>query len=122
MTREELTEYIAQTYGACAEFPWKRYPRYMVFRHQDNRKWFAAILDVAKDKLGLPEKGMLDVVNLKCDPLTLGALLKTPGFFPGYHMNKNNWITAALDTSANDEKIKTLLDLSFTLTASKRKK
>lgn len=34
-------------------------------------------------------------------------------------MNRENWITAALDGSAEDEIIKTLLDLSYHATASK---
>ncbi len=35
-------------------------------------------------------------------------------------MNKEKWITAALDGSADSEKIKSLLDMSFDLTAVKR--
>jgi predicted DNA-binding protein (MmcQ/YjbR family) len=37
-------------------------------------------------------------------------------------MNKENWITAALDGSASEENIKFFLDLSFELTAPKIKK
>lgn len=43
------------------------------------------------------------------------------GFYPAYHMNKENWITAALDGSASEENIKFFLDLSFELTAPKIK-
>lgn len=35
------------------------------------------------------------------------------GFFGAYHMNKTNWISVALDGSADDEKVKMLVDLSF---------
>ena len=45
-----------------------------------------------------------------------------PGFFPAYHMNKTHWITAALDGSADDEKIKFVLERSFDLTKPKMKR
>ena len=44
-------------------------------------------------------------------------MLSEPGIYPAYHMNKDHWITAALDGSAVDDTILMLLDLSFGLTA-----
>lgn len=76
-------------------------------------------MDVPKSKLGISEEGILDVVNVKCDPLLIGSLLAEPGFFPAYHMSKVNWITVALDDSVEDEKAKILLDMSFGLTSGK---
>ena len=49
------------------------------------------------------------------------ALITENGFYPAYHMNKSNWITVALDGSADNEKIKFLLDMSFDLTSKKTK-
>ena len=54
---------------------------------------------------------------MKCDPLMTGSLLGREGFFPAYHMNKDKWLSVALDGSADDEQIKMLLDMSFELTA-----
>ena len=122
MDRTELTAYIGETYRADAEFPWSRYPNYAVFRHSGNKKWFAAILDVPRAKLSLGGEGTLDVVNLKCGPAMTGSLRLEPGFFPGYHMNKENWITAALDGSVSDGKIRMLLDISYDLTRPRPKK
>ena len=65
---------------------------------------------------------LLDVVNLKCDPLLIGSLRSEPGFFPAYHMNKDSWITVSLDNKANADKLKMLLDMSYTATASKIRK
>lgn len=48
-----------------------------------------------------------------CDPLLTGSLVHENGFYPAYHMNKNSWITIALDGKADEEKIKWLLDMSF---------
>lgn len=122
MERSELEKYIVETYNADPEFPWAKFPQYMVFRHKSNKKWFALILDVPKEKLGLRESGILNVLNLKCDPILIGDLRKEPGFFPAYHMSKESWITVALDGTVDDERMKTLIDLSYRLTAPKAKR
>ncbi len=121
MNRTELTEYIADIYGAEAEYPWIKYSDYAVFRHANNKKWFAVIMDIPKSKLGLPDDEIICIMNLKCDPILIGSLRNEKGFFPAYHMNKTNWISVALDGSVDSNKIKWLLDLSFELTARKIK-
>ena len=119
MNRKELEEYIQSNYSTEPDYPWVKYPNYIVFRHQSNKKWFALIMDVSKNKLGLHEEDILDVVNFKCNPVLLGSLLDEKGFFPAYHMSKTNWITVALDGSVADDKIKMLLDMSFEMTEPK---
>lgn len=119
MRRNELEAFIMETYNAEADYPWRKSPNHAVFRHCSNRKWFAPIMDVTKNKLGLQGEGLLDVVNLKCDPILIGSLREEPGFLPAYHMSKDNWITVALDGSASDDKIKMLLDMSCQATAPK---
>lgn len=114
---KQLQQFIEETYGADAEHPWANYPNYTVFRHRNNQKWFALMMDISKDKLGLPEKDPIHVLNVKCDPLMIGSLRSEAGIYPAYHMSKTSWITVALDGSVNDEKIKWLLDMSFDLTA-----
>ena len=70
--------------------------------------------------LGISREGQADILNVKCDPLLMGALRGKPGFRPAYHMNKDKWITILLDGSAEREQITGLLALSFELTAVKR--
>lgn len=82
MNREELRRYIMEEYHAENDFPWLRYPENEVFRHPANRKWFALIMEVTGDRLGLPDQEKHAVVNLKCDPLLIGSLRAEPGFFP----------------------------------------
>lgn len=67
-----------------------RNPNFAVFWHSNNQKWFALIMDIPRSRLGLPGDELLDVVNLKCDPLLIGSLRSEPGFFPAYHMNKDS--------------------------------
>ena len=117
-----MEQFINENYNAESNYPWLKYPNYEVFRHSNNRKWFALIMDIPKNKLGLPGTDIIDVVNFKCDPLLIGSLLKEAGFFPAYHMNKESWITVALDKSVNDDTIKMLLDMSYDATALKTHK
>ena len=53
MSCDEVVAYISEHYGVDPEYPWIRTPHYAVFRHRLNRKWFAAIVNVTEDKLGL---------------------------------------------------------------------
>ena len=122
MNRKELKQYIQNTFNVNPDYPWVKQPDNEVFRHNRNKKWFALIMNVEKSKLGLLEEGMLEVVNLKCDAIHLGSLQGKKGIFPGYHMNKANWITVALDGSVDDETIKMLVDLSYEITLKNGKK
>lgn len=94
-----------------------KFPEYCVFRHKNNKKWFALIMDVPKSKIGLKGNERIDILDVKCDPILIGSLLREKGFFPAYHMSKSSWITIALDDSVDDEKIKWLIDMSYELTS-----
>ena len=101
MNREDLDRFINDFYGASAEFLWASQPSFAVYRHSRNKKWFAVIMELKKDKIGLSGEG---------------SVLLEEGIHKGYHMNKNYWITVRLDGSVETDKIKWLLDLSFELT------
>ena len=119
MNREELESYILNHYSTAPDYPWADTPRAAVFRHAGNRKWFALVMDVPQDKLGLARTEKLDIVNFKCNPILIASLRGEPGIFPAYHMNKSSWITAALDGSVSAETIELLLDVSYELTKPK---
>lgn len=116
MNRRELEDYIGSTYGAKGECLWAKYPTYMIFRHASNRKWFAAIMEIPREKLGLSDDGIIPVVNLKCDTRLIGSFREEKGIYPAYHMSKAHWLTVALDGTVEEEKIKFLLDMSYELT------
>ncbi len=119
VTGKELTEYIALRFGAEPEYPWD--DENCIFRHRENRKWFAVLLRVGWRRLGIDRDGIAAVLNLKCPPQMQGAYLAQPGFLPAYHMNKEHWLSALLDGSAEDEAIRELLELSFLLTRGRRR-
>lgn len=119
MNRKQLEEYITETYNAKAEHPWAPDTMHTVFRHVNNRKWFAVVMEIPKTKLGINEDGMINIVNLKCDPIMTGSFLAEEGIFPAYHMSKTHWLSVAIDGRANEERLKLLLDISFDLTVKK---
>ncbi|MBR3809084.1 MAG: MmcQ/YjbR family DNA-binding protein [Clostridia bacterium] len=114
MNREDFQKFIEEKYGVLPEYPWASSPSFAVFRHDNNKKWFAVVMNITKDKLGLDSTEKIDVVNLKCDPI-MNVTTET-GVFPAYHMSKTHWISVCLDGSVDEDKIKWLLDLSFDLT------
>lgn len=56
MDRAELESYISDHYSTEPDYPWADTPRSAVFRHAGNRKWFALITEVPRDRLGLRER------------------------------------------------------------------
>ena len=121
--RQKVFDHIKKKYKAAPEYPWKTYPEYAVFRHADNKKWFALVMDVAGDKLGLPSANYVDCINLKIDDLLFrDMIIREDGILPAYHMNKLHWITVLLDGTVPESRIFDLIDVSFLATASAKKK
>ena len=114
MTKEELIRYVAERFSTDPEYPWD--DENFIFRHSANRKWFAVAMRVPYARLGIEREGLADIVDVKCSPLLMGAYRSLPGILPGYHMNKEHWLTILLDGSAEDSLVKELLELSFDLT------
>ena len=119
MDRKTFFEYIKKEYKVIPDYPWKKYPDNAVFRHSDNNKWFALVMDVARDKLGQIGAERITVVNLKiADALFRDMIIREEGIIPAYHMNKQNWITVFLDGMVPEERVYDLLDMSYRATAS----
>ena len=74
---------------------------------------------VPYQRLGVSREGLADIVDVKCGPLLMGAYRAQPGILPGYHMNKDHWITILLDGSADDGVIQELFEISYDLTDTK---
>ena len=116
MNRQELAAYLTDTYGTAGEHLFARYPNFLVFRHNGNRKWFAVIMDIPRKNLGLTGKGEISVVNLKCDTRLIGSFRDCRSIFPGWHMNKAHWLSVVLEAGMEDEKLKFLADMSYEMT------
>ena len=118
--RDRIDNYIYEQYGVEAEFPWDRDDTSAVYRHKDNKKWFALIMNVRRDKLGLSGDDVVSAINLKIDDINMHEMLVTEdGICPAYHMNKRSWITVVLDGTVPEEQVLSLLDMSFSSTSKK---
>ena len=123
MDRQTVFDYIKKKYKVLPEYPWRRYDSNAVFRHNDNKKWFALVMEMQRDKLGFSGTEYVDVVNLKIDDMFFrDMIIRENGILPAYHMNKMHWITVLLDGTVAEEKIFELIDMSFLATASAKKK
>jgi len=122
MNKEAFISLVQDTYGVTGEALFSRDPETLVFRHRGNQKWFAIMMKISRKSLHLTGEGTVLAVNLKCDPLLIGSLRQENGFFPAWHMNKDHWITAALDGTAADDTLRFLVEMSYTLTAPKKRR
>ena len=82
MTREELWDHAERVYGSRPEYLWASSPNTAILRRGDTGKWFAALLDVPRARLGLPGEGRTDLLNLKCGPELMGSLRGKEGYLP----------------------------------------
>lgn len=112
--REEIFEYVKKQYGTIPEYLWSSSPDSAVLRHH-NGKWYAVIMNVERSKLGLDGDDTVEIIDVKCDPEMTGMIIQTYGFLPGYHMNKQHWITILLDEIVGESKILDFLDMSYDL-------
>lgn len=122
MTREEFESYTKDHYGILPDSPFEDDLDTMVYRHTDNKKWFALVMRIPKKRLKLEGEEYIDVVNLKCAQEIIDDLWRENGIFPAYHMNKKHWLTLALDGSCADETVRWVLQISYDLTKTKIKK
>ena len=76
-----------------------------MLRHNDNNKWYGVVLEVSTDKLGLPEAGIVDVLNVKSDLLLIGSLRGQKGYFLAYHMNKEKWLSIQLGKRSEERRV-----------------
>ncbi|MBQ8954263.1 MAG: MmcQ/YjbR family DNA-binding protein [Clostridia bacterium] len=117
--REDVFAYIKKKYKTEPEYLWMRFPNYAVFRHEDNQKLFAMVMDVERNRLGLPGSGVVDVLNVKLrDPLLADLLVQQEGYTRGYHIGRGSWVSVLLDGTVPFEDICRWLDESYLATAS----
>ena len=116
MRKEEIFKYVKETFDSDPEYLWKNDPNSAVLRNNKNKKWFAIIMYVLKEKLGLKGSGKVEIINLKCDPILIGSLIGRKGFLPAYHMNKEYWISVILnDKNIPNDELLDLINLSYEL-------
>lgn len=112
-TKDDILGFIMEEIGHAPEYLWMKFPGYAIFRNPQNRKWYAALMEVERNNLGL--KGMLDILDVKCSHEKVEELKSLKGFLPAYHMNKKSWITILLDGSVEKQMVFKLIEESLEL-------
>ncbi|MBR2634450.1 MAG: MmcQ/YjbR family DNA-binding protein [Clostridia bacterium] len=115
MTRQQLEALLETEYGTAGECLFRRYPSFRVYRHGKGGRWFAVLMEIPREKLGLSGTEPVSVCNVKCDP-DLGELLREQrGIYPAYHMNKRHWLSLLI-CEVEEEQLRFSLAHSHSLT------
>lgn len=109
----EIIEYVRNKYNDEPEYLWQKFPTNAVLRRKDNQKWYAALMIVPKNKLGLDSNENAAIIDIRFNEKELPLKIDGKRYFPGYHMNKKYWITILLDGSVPIEKICGYIDKSY---------
>ena len=120
MTKQSFIEYCLNTYSTSPDYPFDEDFETAVFRHTDNRKWYAIVMRVSRRKFGFDSDEVIDVVNLKLPTEMFGSFGVSDGVYPAYHMNKLHWISVLLPDAPEDV-VKFLVNASFEATKAKIK-
>ena len=102
---DKIIRYVRTKYRDGFEFLWEKFPNNAIVRRTDNQKWYAVLLTVAENKIGLSGKAEIEVINVKMKTGDIANLVDGRRYFGGYHMNKQHWITICLDGSVSFEEI-----------------
>jgi predicted DNA-binding protein (MmcQ/YjbR family) len=119
VTRQEFFELCKTTYNTLPDYPFNEDFETAVFRHCDNRKWFALLMRLSRRKFGFDSDEVIDVVNLKLPTDMFGSFGFEEGVYPAYHMNKLHWISVLLPDTDQDL-VKFLVKVSFDATKKKK--
>ncbi|MFA9492430.1 MmcQ/YjbR family DNA-binding protein [Streptococcus sp. E17BB] len=109
---QALERYLSTTFGDVAEV-FGRFKGIYSFKHPANQKWYGLALRLPFGKLDLGDEGYsperleeeVEVINIKIDPAAKATLIRKPGIYPSYHMNKQHWVTIVLDGGLTDEQL-----------------
>ena len=135
---KKVIEYVKNKYDDDLVFLWDNFEG-AVFRNKDNEKWYGAIMKIREksfatstikrmkqdgatsnhmllNKKNYSDDDFVEVIDLHIDKNISKDLIDYETIFPGYHMNKDNWITIILDKSTNLKKVYKLLDDSYSMT------
>lgn len=110
---KRILRFIKETYKAEPEFLWSSLPECAALRIPGKKPWFAVVGRIPKEKIGIEEGGLAEVINLKDEPKAVTARINEKKAYRAYHMNKQHWYTVLLDESLEDDEIINMVKISF---------
>lgn len=114
-----VIKYIREKYGDELEFLWEKFDDNAIWRRNDNKKWYALLVTLPKNKIGLEGEEEIEILDLRMSPQEVERSIDYKRYFPAYHMNKKSWITICLDGSLEIEEIYRRIDGSYILALKK---
>ncbi len=117
---KRIIDYASKKYNNSLEFLWKKFPEYAVLRRTDTNKWYAVLLIIPKNKLGIKSNEPAEILALRAKPEDIENIIDYKKYFPGYHMNKKHWLTIILDGSVDINEIYNKIDESYALAVKQR--
>ena len=118
----QIIKYVQEKYSDKLEYLWDKFPKYAVLRRKDSHKWYAILLTVTAEKLGMEGNDIVEILDLRIKPTELEEILDERKYFFGYHMNKKNWLTICLNDTVPTEEIFRRIDESYELAVKKKHK
>jgi len=115
----EIIKYVKEKYNDELEYLWQKFPNNAIWRNKKNNKWYGVLLVVKENKLAIESDKLVEIIDLRFQKENIHKIIDNNRFYPGYHMNKNNWITIKLDNSVETKKIFELIDNSYNLSLKK---
>ena len=112
---QDIIKYVKSKYNDDLEFLWEKSTNNAILRRQDNKKWYAAILTINYNKIDANRNELIEIIDLKADNKMIDKIIDNHTIFPGFHMNKNHWITIPLNYSMSNEKLFAQIDNSYNL-------
>lgn len=117
---QEVINYIHNKYDCELEYLWEKYDNNAIVRNSLNNKWFGVFMKISPKKIGLKKEEDIEMIDLQYYKDKVDDIIDFKSIFPGYHMNKKSWVTIVLDNEMNIEDIFKLIDISYTLSISKK--
>ena len=110
---QEVIQYVKQKYHDDLEFLWNKLPEAAIWRNKENQKWYGILMKVSERKLGIDSDKVVDMIDLRC--VKNEKIVDNQKIFPGYHMNKQSWITIKLDDTMKTKEILEYIDKSYNI-------
>lgn len=114
---KQVVEHIKEHYGDELEFLWLDLPNAAVFRHKENKKWYAVLIAINARKLGLKKDENVSIINVKTKPEFIDEIVDNTRYFRAYHMNKKHWLTIKLDESVEFKAVREFVATSYQMTS-----
>lgn len=107
-----LSVWIQQEFHDQPEFVFKKLPDYAVFREPQPQKWYGLVMNISWAQLTgktSASQDKVEVIDLRCPQEEQAAVLQLDDVYPGYHLNKKNWVCVLLEGTLTDEALHRLV-------------